>query len=185
MPRGVGMALVIGVFLLGGVLAAYSVASYRASSLRASAQALLPQAKYDAAVEALERARSLTPRDASLSRELGKTHLLQYAFRSNHVYANAAVEALQVAVELNPMDSRNANELGWTLMTVGRLPEAESAFAKALELDPYNVHNLYSLGRLYEHQGEPLAAAYLYERALHVREDPEVRARLERIREAL
>ena len=170
---------------IAALASAYSVATFQAASLRTESQALLPEAKYDEAVRVLRRARSLTPQNAVLSRDLGNAHLLMYAFRADEEQAVLAVEAMRRAADLNPLDARNFNELGWTLMAMGRLEEAEQAFRDALERDPLNVHNIYSLGRLYEQRGDPAAAIEEYERALQIREDREIRVRLEQVRNLL
>ena len=158
----------------------YSVATFLSTREVSRAQAHLPLAEYDAAVEHLLNARRLTPGDAAASRALGNTYLLIHAFRSDPEYASKALKALRRAALLNPLEARNWNALGWALLTLERYDEAESSLRSALELDPANVYNVFSMAQLFEARGDFATAVQWYERALAIREDAGLRARMER-----
>jgi tetratricopeptide (TPR) repeat protein len=183
---GFGRAIVVSLGLLACLLLAlHSFDTYRAFRLLTEAKSKLELGRYDSALFALERAAQLTPGNAEIAQEQGKTYFLMHAFRRDLVYGQQALAAYQRAAALNPMDGLNYSNLGWAYMKLGSESEARAAFDAALARDPYNVYYLYSLGRLDEQMNQPDQAIVLYERALSIKYDPRVAARLERLQEAI
>jgi TolB-like protein/Tfp pilus assembly protein PilF len=50
------------------------------------------------------------------------------------------------AVELNPLSTISINNVGWDLLNLGRFDESLTWFKKALEVDPDDLMNLWSIG---------------------------------------
>ena len=161
-----------------GAAVSYSLSTFWANVHLNRAQESLPLGQYEPALAALSRARALTPGDAALAREQGKANQLLYAFRRDDAYAQRAFEFFREATVLNPLDGENFSNLGWSYMVTNHLVEAEAAFKEALKRDPHNVHYLYSFGKLKEREGDAAGARALYERALSVKHDARVAARL-------
>ncbi len=181
LPLRVTLAvLTVALALLAGY---WSLATFRANAHLKEAQDSLPLGRYDAALAALSRARALTPGDADLALEQGKVNYLLHAFRKDDVYAERAFASFRDATRLNPLDSATFNNLGWSYMLTDRTADAETAFEAALARDPHNVYYLYSLGKLRERQGDLAGARDVYTRAVGIKRDPRVEARLEALTE--
>lgn len=120
--------------------------------------ALLDLDRPQQAVQVLEHARTLAPREPAVLLNLGRAYYLLGR-------DDAALAACQAALELSP-DAGSCNRLGVILRGSWRLAEAEAAFRAALAQDdehPLARVNLATLLMLMGRQGEagPLLAAAL------------------------
>jgi tetratricopeptide (TPR) repeat protein len=152
----------------------------------------LAQDKPEAAAEALDKAYKLKPDDEDILYHRGRAHLLvsknSYAhmfqvnpgsWRVHRVLAQANAEAdrhveaiaeYEAAVKLAPTQPGLHEELGSEYRNVNKVPEAEQAFQRELEIDPNNVLAKYKLGAIAVEQGDGAKAEELIEAAL--REKP-------------
>ena len=73
---------------------------------------------------------------------------------------------MDTAVLLDPDNPRSHNNRGSALQLLGRVPEAEKAFQRALDLDPSLQQPYINLGHLLEERGNLREAADLYRRAI-------------------
>ena len=172
------LLLALGALAGGGGLLYHVTTSYLAARALMRAQGAVGWGRFDEALAHSERARALTPGDARVWRETGALRELVYGWRGAPEAAAGAVAAYARAAKLNPQDATLYSDLGRAWAAQGRVDEARAAFEAALARDPHNVAYLYALGRLLEDAGRAEAASF-YERALAVREDARVNARLE------
>ena len=170
--------LLIGGALAGGGGLYFAATPYMAARALVRAQGAVSWGRFDEALTHLERARALTPGDARVWREAGAVQELVYSWRGAPEAAAGAVAAYTGAAKLNPQDATLYRDLGRAWAAQGRVSEARAAFEAALARDPYNVAYLYALGRLLEDTAQGEAASF-YERALAVRDDARIKARLE------
>ena len=183
--------LVVGALVGGGFLLYAATTPYLAARALGRADEAVSWGRFDEALDALERAQKLTPRDARVWRKTGEVQELIYAWRAAPDatrdaapdvapdVAVGAVAAYTRALALNPQDAALYGDLGQAQAAQGHLAEAQTAFEAALARDPHNAALLYALGRLLEQSGRPNEAASLYKRALAVRDDARIAARLE------
>jgi len=153
--------------------------------------ATLEKGDGDEAVHALDEAAKLSPDNVDILYHRGRAHL----FVSNESYArmfkadpkswrvrellaeaNAgadrhmdAIAEYQAAIQLAPNEPRLHEELGSEFRAAGKMPEAEEAFRKELEIDPDNVVAKYKLGVLLTEKGDAAQGKQLLEAALKVR----------------
>jgi tetratricopeptide (TPR) repeat protein len=80
-----------------------------------------------------------------------------------------AIAEYQAAIQLAPNEPRLHEELGTELRIAGKMPEAEEAFRKELEIDPDNVVAEYKLGVLLIETRDAGRGKQLIEAALKVR----------------
>jgi tetratricopeptide (TPR) repeat protein len=147
----------------------------------------------DAAVQALDQAAKLAPDNVDILYHRGRAHL----FVSNDSYArmfkadpkswrvrellaeaNAgaerhmdAIAEYETAIKLAPNEPRLHEGLGTEYRLAGKLPEAEQAYLRELEIDPENISAQYKLGVLAIESGDPARGKSLIEGALRVRPD--------------
>jgi len=143
----------------------------------------------DEAAQALDRAAKLDPKNTDILYHRGQAHLLvskesytemfkldpkswrvhqvlaQTAAEADH-HEDAIVEYLE-AIKLAPVQPGLHEELGTQYRTVGKMDEADAAFRRELELDPYNVLAKYKLGVLQVEKGNAADGKKLIEAALH------------------
>src|SRR5258708_23059510 len=81
-----------------------------------------------------------------------------------HVEAIAEYEA---AIKLAPTQPGLHEEIGSEYRNANKIPEAEQAFRRELELDPNNVLAKYKLGSIALEQGDGARGKELIEAALH------------------
>jgi tetratricopeptide (TPR) repeat protein len=143
------------------------------------------------AAAALDKAAELAPGNVDILYHRGRAHL----FVSNQSYAkmfeadpkswrvrqllaeaNAsagrhldAIAEYELAIKLAPNEPRLHEDLGTQYRLAGKLPEAEHAYLKELEIDPENVAARYKLGVLAIEKGDAARAKELIESALRVR----------------
>jgi tetratricopeptide (TPR) repeat protein len=144
------------------------------------------------AAEALDKAAKLAPDDLDILYHRGRAHLLvskdsygkmfkkdPRSWRVHQVIAQANAEAdrhvdavaeYQEAIKLAPSQPGLNEELGSEYRNLGKLPEAEQAFRRELEIDPYNVLARYKLGVLLVEKGDAAKGKELIEVSL--REKP-------------
>jgi len=147
----------------------------------------------DEAVQALDQAAKLAPDNVDILFHRGRAHL----FVSNDSYsrmlkadpkswrvrqllaeANAgaerhmdAIAEYEAAIKLAPNEPRLHEGLGTEYRLAGKLPEAEQAYLRELEIDPENMSAQYKLGVLAIESGDPGKGKSLIEGALRVKPD--------------
>jgi tetratricopeptide (TPR) repeat protein len=147
----------------------------------------------DEAVQALDQAAKLAPDNVDILYHRGRAHL----FVSNDSYArmfkadpkswrvrqllaeaNAgaerhmdAIAEYEAAIKLAPDEPRLHEELGTEYRLAGKLPEAEQAYLRELEIDPENISAQYKLGVIAIESGDPSRGKSLIEGALRVKPD--------------
>lgn len=143
------------------------------------------------AAAALDKAAELSPDSVDILYHRGRAHLLvsnqSYAkmfevdpksWRVRQLLAEAnasaerhldAIAEYELAIKLAPNQPRLHEELGTQYRLAGKLPEAEQAYLKELEIDPQNVTAQYKLGVLAIEKGEAARAKELIEAALRIR----------------
>lgn len=148
----------------------------------------LAQERAEDAADALDRAARLKPDDADILYHRGRAHLLvsnqsysrmfkadPNSWRVHRVIAQANAEAerhvdaiheYEAAIALAPNQPGLHEELGSEYRNAGKIPEAEAAFQRELELDPHNVLARYKLGVLAVEKGDGATAKELIEAAL-------------------
>ena len=152
----------------------------------------LAQVKPEDAAEVLDKAAKLKPDDGDILYHRGRAHLLvsknSYArmfkvdpksWRVHRVLAQANAEAdrhleaiaeYEAAIKLAPTQPGLHEELGSEYRNANKIPEAEQAFQRELELDPNNVLAKYKLGAIALEQSDGAQGKALIEAAL--REKP-------------
>jgi len=153
--------------------------------------AALEKGDGEEAVRALDEASKLSPDNVDILYHRGRAHLFvskdSYArmfkadpksWRVRQILAEAnadadrhmdAIAEYQAAIQLAPNEPRLHEELGSEFRTAGKMPEAEEAFRKELEIDPDNVVAKYKLGVLLTEKGDAAQGKQLLEAALKVR----------------
>jgi len=148
----------------------------------------LAQDKPEAAAEALDKAARLKPDDEDILYHRGRAHLLvsknSYAhmfkvnpesWRVHRVLGQALAEAdrhldaiteYEAAIKLAPTQPGLHEELGSEYRNANKIPEAEQAFERELEIDPYNSLAKYKLGAIAIEQGNGAKGKELIEAAL-------------------
>ena len=147
----------------------------------------LAQDRPEDAAEALDKAARLSPGDQDILYHRGRAHLLvsknSYArmFKVNsnswlvhRVLAQANAEAerhvdaiaeYEAAIKLAPTQPGLHEELGSEYRSVNKIPEAEVAFRRELEIDPHNVLATYKLGAIEVEKGDGAKGKELIEAA--------------------
>ena len=142
----------------------------------------------DEAVQALDQAAKLSPDNVDILYHRGRAHLYvsqgSYArmfkadpksWRVRQVLAQANAEAerhldalaeYQEAIRLAPNQPGLHEELGSEFRNAGKPQEAETAFLRELEIDPFNVLARYKLGVLAIEKGDGAKGKELIEAAL-------------------
>ena len=140
------------------------------------------------AAAALDKAANLAPGDVDILYHRGQAHLLvsknsyermfkadPTSWRVHQVIAQANAEAerhldaiaeYQEAIKLAPTQPGLHEELGSEFRNTGKPQEAEGAFERELEIDPFNVLARYKLGVLAIERGDGAKAKELIEAAL-------------------
>src|SRR5579859_8265567 len=140
------------------------------------------------AATALDKAASLAPNNVDILYHRGQAHLLvskdsygkmfktdPKSWRVRQVLAQAnadaerhldAIAEYQEAIKLAPTQPGLHEELGSEFRNAGKPQEAEAAFEKELEIDPYNVLARYKLGVLAIERGDGAKAKGLIGEAL-------------------
>jgi len=153
--------------------------------------AALEKGDGDQAVKALDEAAKLSPDNVDILYHRGRAHLLvskdSYArmfkadpksWRVRQILAEAnadadrhvdAVAEYQAAIQLAPNEPRLHEELGSEFRALDKMPEAEAAFRKELEIDPDNVTAKYKLGVLLTEEGDAKQGKQMLEAALAIR----------------
>jgi tetratricopeptide (TPR) repeat protein len=147
----------------------------------------LAQDHPEEAVEALDRADKLKPDDPDILYHRGRAHLLvskdsyaemfkidPHSWRVHRVLAQANAEAdrhldaiaeYEAAIKLAPTQPGLHEELGSEYRNANKIPEAEAAFKRELEIDPNNVLARYKLGAIAVEQGDGARGKELMEAA--------------------
>jgi tetratricopeptide (TPR) repeat protein len=147
----------------------------------------LAQDRAEEAAEALDRADQLKPNDQDILYHRGRAHLLvsknsyaemfkidPHSWRVHRVLAQANAEAerhvdaiaeYEAAIKLAPTQPGLHEELGSEYRNANKIPEAEAAFKRELEIDPENVLARYKLGAIAVEQGDGAKGKELMEAA--------------------
>jgi len=147
----------------------------------------------DEAVQALDQAAKLAPENVDILYHRGRAHLFvsndSYArmfkadpksWRVRELLAEAsagaerhmdAIAEYEAAIKLAPNEPRLHEELGTEYRLAGKLPEAEQAYLRELEIDPENISAQYKLGVIAIESGDPLRGKSLIEGAVRVKPD--------------
>jgi tetratricopeptide (TPR) repeat protein len=148
----------------------------------------LAQEQPEEAVEALDKAAKLDPKNVDILYHRGRAHLLvskdsytemfrldPKSWRVHQVLAQTdaesehheeAVAEYLEAITLAPMQPGLHEELGSEYRILVKLPEAEAAFRRELEIDPNNVLAQYKLGVMAVEKGDAAEGKKLIEGAL-------------------
>src|SRR5882762_4122369 len=143
------------------------------------------------ATSALDKAAKVAPDNVDILYHRGRAHLFvskdSYArmfqadpksWRVRQILAEAnagadrhmdAIAEYQAAIQLAPKEPRLHEDLGSEFRIAQKMPEAEEAFRKELEIDPDNVTAKYKLGVLLTEEGDAAQGKKLIEAALKVR----------------
>jgi tetratricopeptide (TPR) repeat protein len=76
------------------------------------------------------------------------------------------LSSLRMAAEIEPQNPLYHNAVGAVLLNVGRYPDAQAEFQKAVELDPTYADAFHNLGSAYAEQGKWEDAIVAYRKAL-------------------
>lgn len=147
----------------------------------------LAQDRAEEAADALDRADKLKPNDQDILYHRGRAHLLvsknsyaemfkidPHSWRVHRVLAQANAEAdrhvdaiaeYEAAIKLAPTQPGLHEELGSEYRNANKIPEAEAAFERELEIDPQNVLARYKLGAIAVEQGDGAKGKELMEAA--------------------
>jgi tetratricopeptide (TPR) repeat protein len=147
----------------------------------------LAQDRAEEAADALDRADKLKPNDQDILYHRGRAHLLvskdsyaemfkidPHSWRVHRVLAQANAEAdrhvdaiaeYEAAIKLAPTQPGLHEELGSEYRNANKIPEAEAAFTRELEIDPENVLARYKLGAIAVEQGNGAKGKELMEAA--------------------
>jgi tetratricopeptide (TPR) repeat protein len=147
----------------------------------------LAQDRAEEAADALDRADKLKPGDQDILYHRGRAHLLvskdsyaemfkidPHSWRVHRVLAQANAEAerhvdaiaeYEAAIKLAPTQPGLHEELGSEYRNANKIPEAEAAFRRELEIDPQNVLARYKLGAIAVEQGDGAQGKELMEAA--------------------
>lgn len=153
----------------------------------------LAQDRPEEAAAALDKAAQLAPNDVDILYHRGQAHLLvsknsygkmfkadPKSWRVRQVLAQANAEAerhmdaiaeYQEAIKLAPNQPGLHEELGSEFRNAGKPQEAEAAFLRELEIDPYNYLARYKLGVLAVERNDGTKAKELIEAALRLKPD--------------
>jgi tetratricopeptide (TPR) repeat protein len=153
----------------------------------------LAQDRSQEAADALDRAAKLKPDDPDILYHRGRAHLLvskdsyaemfkidSHSWRVHRVMAQANAEAdrhvdaiaeYEAAIKLAPNQPGLHEELGSEYRNANKIPEAEAAFGRELEIDPQNVLAMYKLGAIAVEQGNGAKGKELMEAAQRERPD--------------
>lgn len=147
----------------------------------------LTQEHAEEAADALDKAAKLKPGDQDILYHRGRAHLLvskdsyaeMYKLDSkswlvHRVLAQANAEAerhtdaiteYEAAIKLAPNQPGLHEELGSEYRAVNKIPEAEAALQRELQIDPYNVLARYKLGAIEVEKGDGAKGKELIEAA--------------------
>ena len=147
----------------------------------------LAQDRAEDAADALDRAARLKPDDPDILYHRGRAHLLvskdsyaemfkvdPHSWHVHRVLAQANAEAdrhveaiaeYEAAIKLAPTQPGLHEELGSELRNANKIPEAQAAFKRELEIDPQNVLARYKLGAIAVEQGDGATGKELMEAA--------------------
>jgi tetratricopeptide (TPR) repeat protein len=136
----------------------------------------LEKGSAEEASEALDKAAKLAPDNVDILYHRGRAHLAvskdsysrmfqadPKSWRVREILAEAnadaerhvdAIAEYQAAIKLAPNEPRLHEELGTEYRAAGKMPEAEEAFRKELQIDPDNVTAKYKLGVLLTEKGD-------------------------------
>lgn len=119
----------------------------RVSSLMRRASSFAQRGLYDKAIERIQEALTISPRDARCNVQLAKIYKAQ-----NKI--GPAIDAMQKAVEIDPSNSTVREQLLRTLLEIGRYDDAINLSCELLKQIPKNVFVRDVLGIIYLQQGE-------------------------------
>ncbi len=107
---------------------------------------------------------SRTVKQAPATQATTHYRMAQALFKGGRI--TEALGEMDQATALAPLNAEMANFHGQVLLLAGRYPQAEKAFQKVLELDPYMTDTHNNLGALYDRMGRKTEAEEQYRLAL-------------------
>ncbi len=121
--------------------------------------------RFDEAIQALQKASSMKPGQASLTETIGKAYFRKGVGALKAKQYAQAVDSLTKAKELNPSDGYISANLGEAYIFQKRFPDAEKALAQALVALPNSADVYMRMGLAFEMQKKWDLALNAYKKA--------------------
>ncbi len=121
--------------------------------------------RFDEAIQALQKASSMKPGQASLTETIGKAYFRKGVGALKAKQYAQAVDSLTKAKELNPSDGYISANLGEAYTFQKRVPDAEKALAQALVALPNSADVYMRMGLAFEMQKKWDLALNAYKKA--------------------
>ncbi len=145
-------------------LAAEDVATYNQRGVELSARG-----RYQEAIDELEKALRLAPKQPVVRRNLALVHANYGVLLLQKRAFEAAVTEYQAAIELLPEEATFHMGLGWAFLGLQEPDRAVGASQRARDLDPEEPMVYRLLGEAYYHEGDMTAAVMAWEEELRLR----------------
>ncbi len=148
---------------------AYNVAKESLTAAQAEQDKTQKLAKYQAAVDAFNKAKEIDPSQVAIWDSLGEAYSglgdAQTGDERNKSY-DAAIEAYKKGLEIKPNDAGVYNQMGNLYGKQKKIPEATEALNKAAQLDPTMAAKaFYNMGANMVNTGSPDKASEFFKKA--------------------
>jgi tetratricopeptide (TPR) repeat protein len=148
---------------------AYNVAKESLTAAQAEQDKTQKLAKYQAAVDAFNKAKEIDPSQVAIWDSLGEAYSglgdAQTGDERNKSY-DAAIEAYKKGLEIKPNDAGVYNQMGNLYGKQKKIPEATEALNKAAQLDPTMAAKAYyNMGANMVNTGSPDKASEFFKKA--------------------
>ena len=148
---------------------AYNVAKESLTAAQAEQDKTQKLAKYQAAVDAFNKAKEIDPSQVAIWDSLGEAYSglgdAQTGDERNKSY-DAAIEAYKKGLEIKPNDAGVYNQMGNLYGKQKKIPEATDALNKAAQLDPTMAAKaFYNMGANLVNTGSPDKASEFFKKA--------------------
>ena len=148
---------------------AYNVAKESLTAAQAEQDKTQKLAKYQAAVDAFNKAKEIDPSQVAIWDSLGESYTglgdAQTGDERNKSY-DAAIEAYKKGLEIKPNDAGVYNQMGNLYGKQKKIPEATEALNKAAQLDPTMAAKAYyNMGANMVNTGSPDKASEFFKKA--------------------
>ena len=147
-------------------LAAEDVVTYNQRGVELSAKG-----RYQEAIDELEKALRLAPKQPVVRRNLALVHANYGALLLQRRTFEAAATEYQAAIELLPDEATFHMGLGWAFLGLQEPDRAVGALRRARDLDPEEPMVYRLLGEAHYHRGDMTAAVMAWEEGLRLRPD--------------
>jgi len=138
-----------------------TITPFDAVSLNISADKLYQYGDIDGAIQELEKARKVDPKNANVNNSLGVCYGVKGKFLQ-------AIECFKTAIELDPEDVMAIYNAGLAYRRLDNREKALRYFIRAFELDPKNPDISYQTGELYQEKGDEEKALEFLNKALAI-----------------